>query len=162
MVSTSLAPSCQAPRDGYQLSPMPRKPRPPRPLPDLSRPAPPPVGQAAAFKAALDKEIVKVLGAIPLLLPLFERLGLRAIVNRHLNPSGAEHDPGLVVLILCLNRLLAPRPLVHVETWLAQTALPEVFKRALRHLEFVRCEIQTKLTVSLAPWPPIAPNGPIR
>ena len=34
---------------------MPRKPRPPRPLPDLSKPAPAPVGQAAAFKAALDK-----------------------------------------------------------------------------------------------------------
>jgi transposase len=107
---------------------MPRKPRPPRPLPDLSKPAPPPIGQAAAFRAALDSEIIKVLGAIPLLLPLFERLGLRRIVNRHVAPSGAEHDAGLVVLILCLNRLLAPRPLVHVETWLADTALPEVFQ----------------------------------
>lgn len=107
---------------------MPRKPRPPRPLPDLSKPPAPPVGQAAAFKAALDREIIKVLGAIPLLLPLFERLGLRQIVNRHVAPSGAEHDPGLVVLILCLNRLLAPRPLVHVETWLADTVLPEVLK----------------------------------
>jgi transposase len=107
---------------------MPRQPRPPRPLPDRSKPIPPPVGQAAAFQAALDREIIEVLGAIPLLLPLFERLGLRQIVNRHLEPSSAEHDPGLVVLLLCLNRLLAPRPLVHVETWLADTVLPEVFK----------------------------------
>ncbi len=105
---------------------MPRKPRPPRPLPDLSKPPVPPVGQAAAFKATLDQEIIKVLGAIPLLLPLFERLDLRQIVNRHVTPSGAEHDSGLVVLILCLNRLLAPRPLVHVETWLADTVLPEI------------------------------------
>lgn len=106
---------------------MPRQPRSPRPLPDRSKPPAPPVGQAAAFKAALDKEIIKILGAIPLLLPLFERLGLRQIINRHVPPSAAEHDPGLGTLILCLNRLLAPRPLVHVETWLADTALPEVF-----------------------------------
>ncbi len=128
MDNTSLAPMCQAPRDGVRLPPMPRRPRPPRPLPDLSKPPAPPVGQAAAFKAALDREVIKVLGAIPLLLPFFERLGLREIVNRHVAPSSAEHDPGLVVLLLCLNRLLAPRPLVHVETWLAQTTLPETFK----------------------------------
>ena len=126
--NTSLVPVWQAPRDGVPFPPMPRKPRPPRPLPDLSKPPAPPVGQAAAFKAVLDKEIIKVLGAIPLLLPLFERLGVRQIVNRHVAPSSAEHDSGLVVLILCLNRLLAPRPLVHVETWLAQTVLPEVFR----------------------------------
>jgi transposase len=124
--SINTVPEYQAPRDGAQFLPMPRKPRPPRPLPDLSQPAPPPTGQAAAFQSALDQQIIKALGAIPLLLPVFERLGLRQIINSHLEPSGAEHDPGLVVLILCLNRLLAPRPLVHVETWLADTALPEI------------------------------------
>lgn len=85
-----------------------------------------PSGQAAAFEAAVQEQIVKFLGAIPLLLPFFERLGLREIVNRYLGPTEAEHDPGLVVLILGLNRLLAPSPLVHVETWLARTALPEI------------------------------------
>jgi hypothetical protein len=49
------------------------------------------------------------------------------MINRHVPPSAAEHDPGLVTLILCLKRLLAPRPRVHVETWLADTALPEAF-----------------------------------
>lgn len=122
----NTVPEYQAPRDGAQLLPMPRKPRPPRPLPDLSQPASPPTGQASAFQTALDQQIIKVLGAIPLLLPLFERLGLCQIVNRHLEPSGAEHDPCLVVLILCLNRLLAPRPLVRVERWLADIALPEI------------------------------------
>ena len=38
----------------------------------------------------VHKEILKALGAIPLPLPLFERLGLREIVNRHLEPSAAE------------------------------------------------------------------------
>ena len=105
---------------------MPLKPRPPRPLPDLSQPPPPLTGQAAAFQSSLDRQIVQTLGAIPLLLPVLERLGLRQIVNRHVPPSGAEHDSGLVTLLLCLNRLLAPRPLVHVETWIAGTVLPTI------------------------------------
>ncbi len=70
--------------------------------------------------------MVKILGALPLLLPLFQRLGLREIVNRHRDPCAAEHDCGPAVLLLCLNRLLAPQPLVHVERWLQGTALPEI------------------------------------
>src|SRR5262249_47433635 len=57
-------------------------------------------------------------------------LGLRAAVNRRCHPDGAvgrELDLGLVTLVLVLNRLLAPKPLVHVETWLAGTALPDLF-----------------------------------
>ncbi len=82
-------------------------------------------GQAAAFAATLDAQVIQFLGALPLLLPLFERLGLRESVNRHVGALAADQDAGLVVLLLCLNRLLAPRPLVHVETWLAQTTLPD-------------------------------------
>lgn len=93
--------------------------------PRPERPFATPSGQAAAFAAVVKEQIVKYLGALPLVLRFFERLGLREIVNRHLGPSEAEQDSGLVVLILVLNRLLAPRPLVHVETWLASTALPE-------------------------------------
>lgn len=124
--SIYIVPEWQAPRNGILFPPMPRKPRPPRPWRDLSQPLPPSSGQAAAFEAAVDKQVVKILGALPLLLPLFQRLGLREIVNRHLDPCAAEHDYGLVVLLLCLNRLLAPQPLVHVERWLEGTALPEV------------------------------------
>lgn len=101
-----------------------RRRRSPEPLPE--RPFAAPTGQAAVFEAALKEQIVKFLGAIPLLLPFFERLGLRQIVNRHIGRTEAEHDPGLVVLILGINRLLAPTPMVHVETWLAHTALPEM------------------------------------
>lgn len=107
---------------------MPRRPRPIRAwqLPD----APPvPTGQAAALDASLDQELVRSLGALPVLLPILEQLDLRAIVNRHCVSGGEQTtdlDPGLVTLLLVLNRLLAPSPLVHVETWLGETILPDL------------------------------------
>lgn len=107
---------------------MPRRPRPIRAwqLPD----APPvPTGQAAALEAALDRELVRALGALPVLLPILEQLGLRDLVNRHCAPSGqstTDLDPGMVTLLLVCNRLLAPQPLVHIETWLGETILPEL------------------------------------
>jgi hypothetical protein len=97
----------------------------------------PSFGQAAAAEAALDRELILQLGALPLLLPLLERLGLREIVNRRCHPAAAtpaELDVGLVTGVLVLNRLLAPQPLVHVETWLAGTALPDLWG-----LEAPRC-----------------------
>jgi transposase len=106
---------------------MPRRPRPilAWQLPDPS----PPTGQAALLEASLDRELVRSLGAIPLLLPLLERLGVREIINRRCHPGDtalADLDLGLVTLLLVLNRLLAPTPLVHVEAWLAETALPDL------------------------------------
>ena len=52
------------------------------------------------------------------------------MVNRHCHPDGTtpgDLDAGLVAGVLVLNRLLAPQPLVHVETWLAGTALPDLW-----------------------------------
>ena len=89
-----------------------------------------PQGLAAATDAALDRELVLQLGALPLLLPLIERLGLRTIVNRHCHPTasiGEALDHGLVTGVLVLNRLLAPQPLVHVESWVAGTVLPDLW-----------------------------------
>jgi transposase len=114
-------------------------PHPPRPirafrLPERRAPS---FGQAAAAEATLDRELILQLGALPLLLPLLERLGLREIVNRHCHPDGSrpgDLDVGLVAGVLVLNRLLAPQPLVHVETWLAGTALPDLWG-----LEAPRC-----------------------
>src|SRR5207249_4004939 len=111
-------------------STMPRRARPIRAwaLPTAGSPATA-TGQAASVAAALDQELVRALGALPLLLPLLERLGLREAVNRRCHPEGrltGEVDLGLVTLVLVLNRLLAPKPLVHVETWLAGTALPDL------------------------------------
>lgn len=93
-------------------------------------PRPPTRGQAAAAEAALNHQLTLHLGALPLLLPLVERLGLREIVNRRCHPADTTPhalDLGLVTGVLVLNRLLAPRPLVHVETWLAGTALPDLW-----------------------------------
>jgi hypothetical protein len=87
-------------------------------------------GQAAAAEAALDRELILHLGALPLVLPLLERLGLRELINRRCHPAGtttAALDLGLVTSVLVVNRLLAPQPLVHVETWLAGTALPDLW-----------------------------------
>lgn len=107
-------------------------PRSPRPIRAWRLPAQraPNRGQAAAAEAALDRELILHLGALPLLLPLLERLGLREIVNRRCHPADTireDLDLGLVTGVLVLNRLLAPQPLVHVETWLAGTALPDLW-----------------------------------
>jgi transposase len=106
---------------------MPRRPRPIRAW-QLPEPTPP-RGQAALLEASLDQELVRILGAIPLLLPLIEQLGVREIINRRCHPAEtdtADLDLGLVTLVLILNRLLAPKPLVHVEEWLADTVLPDL------------------------------------
>lgn len=62
------------------------------------------------------------LGALPLLYPLLEQLGLRDLVNQ-LCPSEAEVDVGRIVVLLVLNRLLAPQPLCWVSRWLGQSVL---------------------------------------
>lgn len=107
---------------------MPRRPRPLRAwqLPDS---APAPTGQAAVIDAQVDRHLVRRLAALPLLVPIVEKLGVRAEVNQHGHPQGAltsELDLGRVVEVLVYNRLLAPRPLVHVESWLAETVLPDL------------------------------------
>lgn len=92
--------------------------------------APPvPAGQAAVLDAALDRALVRSLGALPALLPLCEQVGLRAIVNRRCYPEGdapEDLDVGTVALVLALNRLQAPQPLVHVEEWVGQSALGDL------------------------------------
>ena len=102
-----------------------------RPIRAWKLPEAPPVpqGQAAVVDAALDQALVRSLGALPALLPLCEGLGLRAIVNRRCYPDGdapEDIDVGLVTLVLALNRLQAPQPLVHVEDWVGQSALGDL------------------------------------
>ncbi len=112
----------------WRSFPKPRRPRPIRAW-QLPEAGPVPTGQAAALEASLDRELVRALGALPVLLPIMEQLGLRELVNRHCAPAGesaTDLDPGLVTVLLVANRLLAPKPLVHVEAWLAETALPEL------------------------------------
>jgi hypothetical protein len=67
-------------------------------------------------------QLQRHLGALPVLYALFEVLQVRQIVNRHC-PTAAEIDHGTVVLVLALNRLMAPRPLYKMADWLGQTVL---------------------------------------
>jgi transposase len=103
---------------------MPRRPRPPRAW-HLPEPTPP-RGQAALAEATLDQDLIRSLGAIPLLVPIIEQLGVQGLINRRVPPTGSDLDLGLVTVLLILNRLLAPQPLVHVESWLAETVLPDL------------------------------------
>lgn len=70
------------------------------------------------------RQVARYLGALPVLYPLLERLQVRAIVNRYC-PTESPVDHGAVVVILVLNRLLAPRPLYRVMDWLAHTVLAD-------------------------------------
>ena len=63
--------------------------------------------EALAFANSLEKQLSRTLGALPVLLPILERLDLCGIVRRYC-PSGAELDNGTVALTLALNRLMAP------------------------------------------------------
>jgi len=108
--------------------PVPRRPRPIRAW-HLPEQAPPPTGQAAVLDTQLDRHLIRQLGALPLLAPIVERLKLRDVVNQRCHPQGTtspDLDLGRVVEVIVFNRLLAPRPLLHVEDWLAGTALPDV------------------------------------
>jgi hypothetical protein len=95
----------------------------------LAEAPPMPEGQAAVLDAALDRALVRSLGALPALLPVCEQLGLREIVNRRCYPEGEapeDLDVGTVTLVLALNRLQSPQPLVHVEEWVGQSVLPDL------------------------------------
>jgi hypothetical protein len=68
------------------------------------------MSQAETFSSVVDKQLSKWLGAIPLLIPIFEKLNVVEILNRYC-PCEADIDSGSVALILALNRLMSPRPL---------------------------------------------------
>lgn len=82
------------------------------------------MSEALAFASNLEKQLSRTLGATPVLLPILERLDLCDIVQRYC-PCGADLDNGTVALALVLNRLMAPRPLYKVASWLEQTTVPE-------------------------------------
>ena len=57
--------------------------------------------------------------------PLITALQVRELVNEVV-PSQADVELGQLVVLLVLNRLLAPQPLYEIQGWLAETVLPEV------------------------------------
>ncbi len=83
------------------------------------------VGQA--IKALQPRQM----GALPLIQPILTALQVRATVNTLL-PSQADVDMGQMVVLLVLNRLLAPQPLYEIQDWLAETVLPDVLGMTVR------------------------------
>jgi transposase len=82
------------------------------------------MSQAVEFASSIDEQLSRWLGAIPVLIPIFQRLNVVSIINRYC-PCQADVDEGTVALVLALNRLMSPRPLYKVADWMAETVLEE-------------------------------------
>jgi transposase len=80
--------------------------------------------QAIEFEQNVDQQLSHWIGAIPVLIPIFQQLNVVSIINRYC-PCQADIDDGTVGLILALNRLMSPRPLYKVADWMAETVLQE-------------------------------------
>lgn len=79
---------------------------------------------AVMVDALTRAQLRRQLGALPVLYALLEVLHVREIVNRYC-PRDAQVDHGAVAVVLVLNRLRAPRALVRVADWVAQTVLTQ-------------------------------------
>jgi transposase len=82
------------------------------------------MNQAKKFASSIDTQLSRWLGAIPILIPILQRLNVVSIINRYC-PCQANVDEGTVALVLALNRLMSPRPLYKVADWMAETILDE-------------------------------------
>jgi len=82
------------------------------------------MSQAVDFASNVDKQLSRWLGAIPLLIPIFQNLNVVSIINRYC-PCKSDIDEGTVALVLALNRLMSPRPLYKVANWMEETILEE-------------------------------------
>lgn len=69
-------------------------------------------------------QMAKLLCAIPVLYPILAELKVEEIIDKYC-PTEAEVNIGSVIIILCLNRLIAPRPLSKVADWAAKTVIEE-------------------------------------
>jgi transposase len=69
------------------------------------------------------------MGAIPLVYPILTGLQVGQTTNTAVS-SQADIDMGRIVMLLVLNRLLAPQPLYQVADWVSETVLPQVLNIA--------------------------------
>ena len=84
----------------------------------------PPSSHADALGPAITALHPRQIGPLPLVAPIVAQLEVRQTVNAVV-PSQTDIDLGRLVVVLTLNRLLAPQPLYRVADWLADTVLPE-------------------------------------
>ena len=82
---------------------------------------------ASQFLSSLERETVKVLGATALIKPFLDKIGIAEMVNGYVS-NGPEITHGDVIEILTINRLMAPRPLYHIERWAKGTAIEELYR----------------------------------
>ena len=80
---------------------------------------------AEVFDEALVSQTTRQIGALPVVYPILETLGLREVVN-DLCYTRADIDLGRIAELLTLNRLLAPQPMYWVKRWASDTVLPEM------------------------------------
>lgn len=93
---------------------------------------------ASQFLSSLERETVKVVGAAALIKPFLDRIGIAEIVNGYVS-NGQEISHGDVIEILTINRLMAPRPLYHIERWAKGTAIEELYGLDAEKLNDDRC-----------------------
>jgi transposase len=81
--------------------------------------------QAEQLGRAITALRPRQIGAVPLIYPILTGLQVRQTANE-LVASQADIDLGRIVVLLTLNRLLAPQPLYRVADWFDETVLPQV------------------------------------
>jgi len=79
---------------------------------------------AEVIQVLTRQQVIRYLGALPVLVVLLERLRVRQIINDHC-PTQSPVEHGAVALVLALNRLMAPRPLYKVVDWVGSTLITE-------------------------------------
>lgn len=81
---------------------------------------------------------MKTLGSAALIKPIMDRIGIAEIVNRYVTDR-SEVPHGDVIEVLVINRLMAPRPLYHIERWAKGTAIEELYGLDADKLNDDRC-----------------------
>ncbi len=69
-------------------------------------------------------QMAKLLCAIPVLYPILAELKVEEVIDKYCSTE-REVNIGTVIIILCINRLIAPRPLSKVADWAAKTVIEE-------------------------------------
>lgn len=82
--------------------------------------------QADRFEQHINNQISKRIGATPVLMPILQRLGIAETVDERC-PGKEDISHGIVISVLALNRLQAPRPLSRVGEWMEETVLEDTF-----------------------------------
>ena len=82
------------------------------------------MSQALEFSSNIEEQLSRWLGAIPVLIPILQRVNVVSIINRYC-PCQADVDEDTVALIMVLNRLMSPRPLYKVSDWMVETVLSD-------------------------------------